>query len=47
MVMFLFFLPAIILSGFLYPTPTMPRPLQWISLLDPIRHFLRSCAASF
>jgi ABC-2 type transport system permease protein len=40
MVMFLFLLPAIILSGFLYPVHTMPLALQWISLLDPIRHFL-------
>jgi ABC-2 type transport system permease protein len=40
MVMFLFFMPAMIISGFLYPVTTMPLALQWVSLLDPIRHFL-------
>lgn len=40
MTMFLFFLPAVILSGFLYPVYTMPAFFQWLSLLDPIRHFL-------
>ncbi len=38
--MFLFFLPAIILSGFLYPTYTMPAFFRWLSLLDPVRYFL-------
>jgi ABC-2 type transport system permease protein len=41
MVMFLFFMPAIILSGFLYPINTMPQALQWLSELNPIRHFLQ------
>jgi ABC-2 type transport system permease protein len=40
MTMFLFLLPAIIISGFLYPTYTMPAFFRWLSLLDPIRHFL-------
>ena len=40
MSMFLFFLPAVILSGFLYPVYTMPALFRWISVLDPIRHFL-------
>ena len=40
MVMFLFFLPAIILSGFMFPVFTMPPVFQWISLANPIRHFL-------
>lgn len=38
--MFLFFLPAIILSGFLYPIETMPAFFQWIAMLNPLRHFL-------
>ena len=38
--MFLFVLPAVILSGFLYPTDTMPAFFRWLSLLDPVRHFL-------
>jgi len=40
MSMFFFFLPAIILSGFLYPVENMPRFFQYVSLMDPIRHFL-------
>ena len=40
MVMFLFFLPAIVLSGFMFPVFTMPPAFQWISLANPIRHFL-------
>lgn len=38
--MFLFVLPAIILSGFLYPIETMPRPFQVLTLANPLRHFL-------
>jgi ABC-2 type transport system permease protein len=40
MVMFLFFMPAIILSGFMFPVFTMPQPFQWLTLANPIRHFL-------
>ncbi len=40
MVMFLFLLPAIILSGFMYPVTSMPEPLQWLTLANPLRHFL-------
>ncbi len=38
--MFLFMLPAIILSGFLYPTETMPEVFQVLTLGNPLRHFL-------
>ena len=38
--MFLFFQPAIILSGFFYPITSMPEVFQWITLLNPVRHFL-------
>jgi ABC-2 type transport system permease protein len=38
--MFLFILPAIILSGFLYPVDTMPEVFQQLTLLNPLRHFL-------
>jgi ABC-2 type transport system permease protein len=40
MLLFLFLLPAIILSGFLYPVDTMPEVFQAITLLNPVRHFL-------
>jgi ABC-2 type transport system permease protein len=38
--MFLFVLPAIILSGFLYPIETMPEVFQVLTLANPLRHFL-------
>lgn len=40
MVMFLFFLPAIVLSGFMFPIFTMPELFQWLTLLNPLRHFI-------
>jgi ABC-2 type transport system permease protein len=33
-------LPAIFLSGFFFPIQAMPRILQWISLLMPLRYYL-------
>lgn len=47
MVMFLFFLPAIILSGFMYPVSSMPDVLQALSLGNPVRHFLVVVRAVF
>jgi ABC-2 type transport system permease protein len=38
--LFLIILPAIILSGFLYPVETMPAFFQAVTLLNPLRHFL-------
>ncbi len=38
--MFLFVLPAIILSGFLYPIETMPDLFRVLTLVNPLRHFL-------
>ena len=38
--MFLFLLPAIILSGFLYPIDTMPDIFRRLTLANPLRHFL-------
>ena len=40
MTMFLFILPAIILSGFFYPISSMPVLFQWLTLANPVRHFL-------
>jgi ABC-2 type transport system permease protein len=40
MSLFLFLLPAIILSGFFYPISSMPEMFQWLTLLNPVRHFL-------
>jgi ABC-2 type transport system permease protein len=47
MTMFLFLLPAIILSGFFYPISSMPRPFQVLTLLNPVRHFLEVVRAVF
>lgn len=38
--LFLVIMPAIILSGFLYPVETMPSFFQAVTLLNPLRHFL-------
>jgi ABC-2 type transport system permease protein len=40
MTMFLVILPAIVLSGFLYPVHTMPVVIQYLTLLNPVMHFL-------
>ncbi len=40
MAMFFFFLPAIILSGFMYPVQNMPAIVQFLTLANPIRHYL-------
>ena len=40
MSLFLFLLPAIILSGFFYPISSMPKVFQWLTLLNPLRHYL-------
>lgn len=45
--MFLLLLPAIILSGFLYPVHTMPAVFQYLSFLNPVRHFLVVVRAIF
>ena len=36
---FMFFVPAVMLSGFATPITAMPEVLQLISLLDPLRYF--------
>ncbi len=40
MSMFLVLLPTLILSGFMFPISSMPEPFQWVTLLNPLRHFL-------
>lgn len=39
------FLPALMLSGLIYPIRSMPVPLQWLSTLMPSRYFV-SCIQS-
>lgn len=38
---FFFFLPSMLLSGFMFPFEAMPRPAQWLGELLPLTHFLR------
>lgn len=37
---FFFFLPSMLLSGFMFPFESMPEPAQWVGLLLPLTHFL-------
>ncbi|MGH7502160.1 MAG: ABC transporter permease [Longimicrobiales bacterium] len=45
--MFLFLLPALILSGFLYPVHTMPAVFEFLTLFNPVRYFLEIVRALF
>ena len=38
--MTLTFLPAFLLSGFIFAIVNMPRPIQWITYLVPARYFI-------
>lgn len=38
---FFFFLPSLLLSGFMFPFDAMPRAAQWIGECLPLTHFLR------
>jgi ABC-2 type transport system permease protein len=40
MTTFFFFFPAMLLSGFIYPIANMPEVIQWLTLVNPLRHFL-------
>ncbi len=38
---FFFFLPSVLLSGFMFPFDAMPRPAQWLGELLPLTHYVR------
>ncbi len=38
---FFFFLPSVLLSGFMFPFHAMPRPAQWLGELLPLTQFVR------
>ncbi len=40
MTAFFFVMPAILLSGFIYPIANMPTVIQWLTYLNPLRYFL-------
>jgi ABC-2 type transport system permease protein len=47
MSMFLLFMPLVILSGFFFPVSSMPRVFQWLTILNPMRHFIEIVRAVF
>jgi ABC-2 type transport system permease protein len=40
LVSFLYMMPMVLLSGFMFPISNMPLPVQYLTLLDPMRYFL-------
>jgi ABC-2 type transport system permease protein len=40
MTTFLIFQPTMLLSGFMFPVSSMPIVFQWLTLLNPLRHYL-------
>ncbi len=40
MLSFFVFIPALILSGFTFPIPNMPRLFQYLTYINPLRYFL-------
>ncbi len=37
---FFFYFPAVLLSGFMFPISNMPEPVQWATVINPLRYFL-------
>ncbi len=37
---FLLFMPTILLSGFLFPVSSMPEVFRWLTVINPLRHYL-------
>ncbi len=44
---FLFIMPLMLLSGFMFPVTSMPIGFQWLTLANPVRHFLEIVRAVF
>ncbi|HVT61355.1 MAG TPA: ABC transporter permease [Thermoanaerobaculia bacterium] len=42
---FFFFLPSVLLSGFMFPFESMPAPARWLGELLPLTHYIRLCRA--
>src|SRR4030042_1648009 len=40
MTTFFFFMPALLLSGLMFPIANMPEAIQWLTYLNPMRYFL-------
>ena len=44
---FLVIMPTMLLSGFMFPVSSMPAAFQWLTLLNPLRHYLEIVRAIF
>jgi len=44
---FLLIMPLMLLSGFMFPVTSMPAVFQWLTLANPVRHFLEIDRAVF
>ncbi len=42
-VSFFFFLPSVLLSGFMFPFESMPAPARWLGEALPLTHYIRLC----
>jgi ABC-2 type transport system permease protein len=40
MTAFFIIFPAMLLSGFAFPIENMPEPVQWLTLLNPLRYYM-------
>jgi ABC-2 type transport system permease protein len=47
MATFLVFMPAILLSGFMFPVSSMPAVFEWLTLLNPVRHYIEIVRSLF
>jgi ABC-2 type transport system permease protein len=47
LVTFMVMMPMMILSGFMFPVTSMPESFQWLTLLNPLRHYLEIARAIF
>jgi ABC-2 type transport system permease protein len=47
MTTFFFNFPAILLSGFVFPIASMPKVVQWVTYVNPLRYFLVIIRAIF
>ncbi len=43
----LVFMPSLLLGGFMFPIRSMPQIFQWITLVNPVRHYLKVVRAIF
>ncbi len=47
MASFLVFMPTILLSGFMFPVSSMPKVFQWLTIGNPVRHYIEIVRAVF